>query len=436
MPSRLFLLSLHRGCLALTLAGCAFSCLGAADPSDSQSQTVSAGEEVPPGQRPVSLPDPYGLGERLVLIDYLRGIGQDVPARLPVSDLRERYWAAQSEKISYVFRDLGDASMEDMMAEVERLRGVIRARRQRIDELEMQLAAAQRESASRQRQLEQAWGITRARAMVTAQGAAAQDAVSEAQKAETPTQSITTNTAPQPRRLSVPPTYQQPALLPTVGDTATVPPSVPTPAYHQPIPERTVPSDEAQSSRSMNIWYIIGFVGLGLWLATRLRPYQQWRAQRRVRRILGQLPKDTYSVFHQVCCANDKGTEIIIDNVVVGPNAVFVIETCALNGYIKGRKADDYWQHIGKASAHTPKYSPLLIAQQKASVVQAQLHEKTRGWVPLVVCTRAQSVTVPDTLDVVLPAGLNQRICEEQREPLTADQRQYLCGSLLMMAAK
>jgi len=102
---------------------------------------VSAGE--PPLPKP-DIPDPIGLGERLALIDHLRGLGATVPAGATYEELVALYWQRQAAVRPAVADD--DALTTDrrrrLRAELKERHGIVAAEDANEDELRASLVQA------------------------------------------------------------------------------------------------------------------------------------------------------------------------------------------------------------------------------------------------------------------------------------------------------
>jgi hypothetical protein len=75
---------------------------------------------------PAPLPDPIGLGERLLLIEYLRERGQEPPPGAALDDLRRAYWQIQADSTTNTYVAHGSVSWDDLVSEVDRLRRALR----------------------------------------------------------------------------------------------------------------------------------------------------------------------------------------------------------------------------------------------------------------------------------------------------------------------
>jgi len=97
--------------------------------------------ELPPAERAVPLTDPYDLGERLVLIDYLREQGYDIEPGAALSVLREHFW--QLHKPNDELRDTDIPADDVLLLRLDMERRRIAVLRERIQTLERELSTYQ-----------------------------------------------------------------------------------------------------------------------------------------------------------------------------------------------------------------------------------------------------------------------------------------------------
>lgn len=211
--------------------------------------------------QPVPLPDPYHLGERLVLIDHLRHHGETIAPDTALSELRRRYWTLNAEPASLRDEDLPSSEVLLMHLDAERRAKQRLARR--IATLEAAIAS-QDELRRRIQSLETALAKSTAREAQQAdlsQRLAAQDAEIlqlRARLRQRAAASVAPLTPPpQPLDLQIaqgpPATSSQPALR---LNTRRQPPAAPPP----PRPP------EAQPPSLLDRLIIGGVIGLGLLL--------------------------------------------------------------------------------------------------------------------------------------------------------------------------
>jgi len=143
-----------------------------------------------------------------------------------------------------------------------------------------------------------------------------------------------------------------------------------------------------------------------------------WLGRAKVRRVLAALPTDRYTVLHDLLLPYQNGSYTRIAHIVVGPTAVFVIESRSEAGLIFGRAPEPQWRQLLHRRSKFSFSNPLRSNERHMQAVRDAV-----GELPV----RSVVVFVRGTFQgewpegVVTPALLRTLIAEQEEEGQAID---------------
>lgn len=175
-------------------------------------------------------------------------------------------------------------------------------------------------------------------------------------------------------------------------------------------------------------YIIVGFVLLAGVLSL-FRPVILGRlGETSVSARLARLPKDRYTVFHDVLLDTSRGTTQI-DHIVVAETGIFVIETKNYTGWIFGTDQGREWtQNIyGKKY---PFYNPLLQNQGHVRALSETLRLPEDRFFPVVVFSSRATLKLHTSRTVLYTGKLNGFITSHTEPVLSRQQTEDVIRAL------
>ena len=154
-----------------------------------------------------------------------------------------------------------------------------------------------------------------------------------------------------------------------------------------------------------------------------LLPSKGKAGEKRVAKILSQLPQEEYNIINNLLVSY-KGKTTQIDHVVVSEYRIFVIETKHYRGWIYGDANREYWTQ----NIYGNKYdlwNPIHQNQGHIRALRRVLTDIPPGvFVSIVTFSRQASLDIRNSENVIYWDELKKLICSYQRKLISTEQAQ------------